>query len=345
MADRQTEATPAQAPATSQPARPMPVLLGPIIIIIILALFWLPQLLSNAAATVNGESISQSELDRRVGFERLWNQWAGNTLATSGAEAALFRTQVLDMLVENRLVLQEAKKAGVTPSTSDVTASVTDMVTQLGITDAQMTADLSKAGLSRQTVETVLHEDLIVNRYMSLIVAPTGTDEEKQTAIRNWYNDKLGKANITKHVASGGAKVGQAAPDFTLNGLDGKPVKLSDFKGQAVFINFWATWCNPCRLEMPDIEAVWKAYKDRGVIVLAVNLTNQDTVSDVTQYIKDLSLTFPVLLDENGSVASLYRVGPIPSSYFVDRQGVLSIVQVGTMSRSTMNQRLDKMLQ
>lgn len=345
MPDMQTKETPATTQATSQPARQLPVILGPIIIIVILALFWLPQLVSNAAATVNGDSISQAELDRRVGFERLWNQWAGNTLATSGPEAALFRTQVLDMLVENRMVLQEAKKAGVTASTTDVAASVTDMATQLGIAEAQMTADLSKAGLSRQTLETVLREDLIVNRYMSLIVAPTGSDEERQTAIRNWYNDKLAKANITKHVSSGGAKVGQAAPDFALNGLDGKPVKLSDYKGQAVFMNFWATWCIPCRTEMPDIEAVWKAYKDRGVVVLAVNLTNQDTVSDVTQYIKELGLTFPVLLDENGSVASLYRVGPIPSSYFVDRQGVLSAVQVGTMSRSTMNQRLDKMLQ
>ena len=347
MPEKQTNAAPAAPEVATREgsapqARRLPVIAGPIVIAIILVLFWLPQMVTHAAATVNGQSISQSELDRRVGFERVWNQWVGNTIPTSGPEAATFKTQVLDMMVENVLVMQEAKKVGVTATTSDVSSSVTTLASQLGMTEAQMTADLTKAGLSRQTLENILREDAIVNRYFTTIVAATGTDEEKQTAISNWYNDEKAKANIVKNISSGGAKVGQAAPDFTLNGLDGKPVKLSDYKGQAVLINFWATWCNPCRQEMPDLEALWKTYKDRGVVVLAVNLTDQDTVSDVTQYIKDLALTFPVVLDETGSVSSLYRVGPIPSSYFVDRQGVLSAVQVGSMSRATMDQRLAK---
>jgi cytochrome c biogenesis protein CcmG, thiol:disulfide interchange protein DsbE len=219
------------------------------------------------------------------------------------------------------------------------------VITQLGMTEAEVASDLSKAGLSRQTMDTIFHEDVLVDRYLTLFVAASGTDEEKETAIRNWYNDKLAKANIEKHISSGGAKVGQAAPDFTLNGLDGKPVSLSSLKGQAVLINFFATWCDPCRSEMPDLETVWKTYKDRGVVVLAVNLTDQDTAGDVAQYVKDLSLTFPVVLDETGSVSTLFRVGPIPSSYFINRQGVLASVQVGSMSRSTMEQRLAKILQ
>jgi hypothetical protein len=95
---------------------------------------------------------------------------------------------------------------------------------------------------------------------------------------------------------------------------------------------------------MPDLEATWAAHKERGFVVLAVNLTDQDDLGDVAQYVKDLKLTFPVVLDKTGATSALYRVGPIPSSYFVSKDGVLSAVHVGSMSRQTIEQRLAKIL-
>jgi peroxiredoxin len=334
-----------QQPAAAPPAaRQLPVWLGPVIIVAIVAVFWLPQILSDPAAKINGETISKADLDRRVAFERLYGDWTGKPAATSGAEAARFRSQVLDQMIENRMVMQEAKKVGVTATTKDVADAVASFQAQLGMTDAQMAQDLSRVGLTRTTLDGIMREDVLIDRYLRTVVMKGMTDEEKDTSIRNWYNETLQKARIEKHIESGGVKVGQAAPDFTLNDLDGKPVRLSDYKGKAVFVNFFATWCTPCRSEMPDIEAVWKANKDNGLVVLAVNLTNQDDLGDVQQYIRDLGLTFPVVLDQTGSVAALYRVVPIPTSFFIDRNGVVVTAEIRALARPTMEQRVAKIM-
>jgi len=338
-------AIPPHDASSNHTSRQIPVILGPIIIAIILAILWLPQLTNNAAATVNGESISRSEFDRRVAFERLWSEWNGTPIPATGPEATQFRTNVLDTMVENRVILQEAKKAGIVITPQDVASRIAAVESDLKLSDAQVNAALTQAGLTRQTFENIIHEDLIVDRFLRTVVLKDVAAADQQTAVLNWYNSTLAKAKIEKRIESGGARVGQPAPDFTLNDLDGKPVRLSDLKGKPVVINFFATWCNPCRAEMPDFEALWKDNKDRGLIVLAVNLTNQDNVNDVRTFVKELSLTFPIVLDENGTVASLYRVGPIPSSYFINKSGILTAVQVGSMSRQTMDQRVAKLLQ
>ena len=157
-----------------------------------------------------------------------------------------------------------------------------------------------------------MREDATVSRFLSTVVTKGIPQAEQQAAIDNWYNNALATAKIDKRIESGGAKVGQPAPNFTLTDLSGKQVSLSDFKGRPVLINFFATWCTPCRQEMPDLQALYDAQKDKGLVVLAVNLTNQDSAKDVAQYVKDLKLTFPTVLDTSGSVASSYRVGPIP---------------------------------
>ena len=320
--------------------------LGPVIIVIILALFWLPRVVNNNnAATINGENISGAELDRRVAFERQWTEWVGNPMPASGPEADQFRSSVLDQMVENRLILQLAKKVGITASAQDVASAVTMLESQLNISDAQLGSDLTKAGLSRQTLENIMREDTIIRKYINTVVLSGVAAADQQTAINNFYNDTLSKASIQKRVNTGSAKVGKAAPDFTLKNLDGQQVRLSDFKGKPVLMNFFATWCGPCRSEMPDLEAAWQQYKDQGLTVLAVDLTNQDNVADVKAYVKELGLTFPAVLDETGSVAGLYKVGPIPTSYFIDKNGLLSAVQVGAMSRQTMDQRIKKLLQ
>jgi cytochrome c biogenesis protein CcmG, thiol:disulfide interchange protein DsbE len=316
-----------------------------VIILVILAIFWLPQITSNAAATVNGEAISKTELDRRVAFERLWGDWTGDPAPVSGPEAVQFRASILDTMIQNRVVMQAAKKAGVTATIKEVSDQAATIQQQLGMSDSQMNQALTSAGLTRQTFDNVMREDVIMDRYLRTIVVKGATETEQQDSVRNWYNDALAQARIEKHIDAGGAKVGQLAPDFTLNDLDGKPVRLSDLKGKAVFVNFFATWCQDCRTEMPDIEKTWQAYKDKGVVVLAVDLANQDELGDVNLFVKEFGLTMPVLRDETGSVISQYRVNVIPVSYFVNRQGVLAAVQIGAMSRQTMEQRLTKLLQ
>jgi cytochrome c biogenesis protein CcmG, thiol:disulfide interchange protein DsbE len=136
------------------------------------------------------------------------------------------------------------------------------------------------------------------------------------------------------------AVTGAPAPDFTLTTLTGQSVKLSGLKGQVVLINFWATWCGPCRQEMPAIQHAYDARKSRGLIVLAVNLN--EPPKDVQAYVDSLHLSFPVLLDSSEAVSNLYRVRGYPTSFFVDRQGVVAVEQVGEMTDAQLAANLAK---
>lgn len=129
---------------------------------------------------------------------------------------------------------------------------------------------------------------------------------------------------------------GEEAADFTLTDLEGNKVSLKDFRGKKVYLNFWATWCPPCRQEMPDLEKIHRKYKDKDLVVLAVNIgENKATVED---YIKSSNLTFTVLLDTDQRVAAEYRINSIPQSYFIDREGRIAAKQIGSMSEAEMDE-------
>lgn len=107
-----------------------------------------------------------------------------------------------------------------------------------------------------------------------------------------------------------------------------------------MLINFWATWCGPCQLEMPAIQKAYNVHKSEGLIVLAVNL--DEPAKDVQAYIDNLQLNFPVLLDPGDSVSTLYRVRGYPTSFFVDRGGMVAIEQVGMMTDAQLAANLSK---
>lgn len=116
------------------------------------------------------------------------------------------------------------------------------------------------------------------------------------------------------------------APDFALLNLDGETVRLSDYRGKAVMINFWATWCDACVSEMPMLEAVAKQYPDQ-LVILALN--RDEARSDVAVFRDDNGLTFPILLDAGGKVFDLYQMRGLPTSVFIDPDGNIQAVQIG----------------
>ncbi len=124
-------------------------------------------------------------------------------------------------------------------------------------------------------------------------------------------------------------EVGHPAPDFTLPALTGKAVRLSAFRGQkAVLINFWATWCAPCRLEMPTMEKAYQTYKAKGLEILAVSV-DAGSKSGVKNFMDELGLTFPALLDPKMEVLGLYRFSAIPASILIDKQGIIRLRELG----------------
>lgn len=127
---------------------------------------------------------------------------------------------------------------------------------------------------------------------------------------------------------------GEKAIDFTLVDLNGKKVSLSDFKGKNVYLNFFATWCPPCKQEMPDIEKVYQEYKDKDLVVLAVDLgEDRDTVKN---FIDKNKYSFKVLLDSDQSVGEKYNISAIPVSYFIDRNGNVKAKRIGAMTKDEM---------
>ncbi|MCE9646821.1 MAG: TlpA family protein disulfide reductase [Chloroflexi bacterium] len=141
-------------------------------------------------------------------------------------------------------------------------------------------------------------------------------------------------------------QAGFKAPDFTLDALDGKTYTLSELKGRPVLVNLWATWCPPCRAEMPAIEKMYQEYQDLGFLVLGVNMTYQDSSSAVAPFVSEYGLSFPILLEETGETASAYQLRSLPSSYFIDRSGTVSEVVIGgPMSEALLRTNIEKILQ
>jgi peroxiredoxin len=121
-------------------------------------------------------------------------------------------------------------------------------------------------------------------------------------------------------------KVGRPAPNFVLPSLDGgKPISSEQFRGQTLVLNFWASWCPPCRAEMPDFQELWEERgPDGDLVVLAVNFLAEDTVDAAAGVVEEFGLTFPVATDTpNGDVGRRYGVRGLPATFFIDRDGIL----------------------
>jgi peroxiredoxin len=139
---------------------------------------------------------------------------------------------------------------------------------------------------------------------------------------------------------------GFTAPDFTLQTFEDETYTLSDLRGNAVLVNFWASWCPPCRSEMPAMQRVYEEFEQQGFIVLAVNSTHQDNLGDAISFAQVHELTFPILLDRDGSAGGSYDVRSLPTSFFIDPDGIIQDVVVGgPMSEALLRIRAQQLLE
>lgn len=140
-----------------------------------------------------------------------------------------------------------------------------------------------------------------------------------------------------------GWSVGSQAPEIELKDLKDDTVRLTDFRGKPVLVNFWATWCAPCRIEMPIMEKKYRAYKEsEKFVILAVDVKDDSGVDAVRNFLGELSLTFPVLLDSENNAATAYNVLGLPTSFFIGRRGVIRATRVGAMSEQYIDEQLQK---
>jgi peroxiredoxin len=139
-----------------------------------------------------------------------------------------------------------------------------------------------------------------------------------------------------------GLEEGNIAPDFQLMMIDGTEIKLSNMRGKKVIVNFWATWCPPCKAEIPHMQDFYEARDNNKVELLAINLNSSEkNIQSVKEFVKERNLTFPVLLDHEGDIGSRFQAITIPTSYLIDSKGIVRKKIVGPMDKNMMNQLIE----
>lgn len=134
-------------------------------------------------------------------------------------------------------------------------------------------------------------------------------------------------------------QVGDKAPDFELVDLNGEKHRMSDYVGQGVFLNFWGTWCEPCKREFPIIDRQFHEYQKQGVQVLAVNIAESDFA--VRNYIESKGLTFPVVIDKEKSVMNAYNINPLPTTFLVNPEGEIVKIITGEMNEKMIKKYME----
>jgi len=130
-----------------------------------------------------------------------------------------------------------------------------------------------------------------------------------------------------------GVEVGNLAPDFQLQNLDGQTVSLGNLRGKSVLINFWATWCSPCRSEMPYIQEIYEEWVDKELVVLAINIG--ESSSKAEEFMQSYNLSFTVLLDTKQDIAQKYNIQYIPTTFFIDKDGIIQDKVIGAFQNKT----------
>jgi peroxiredoxin len=144
--------------------------------------------------------------------------------------------------------------------------------------------------------------------------------------------------------SAAGPELGSAAPSFALRDLDGQWASLADYEDRPLLINFWATWCGPCIVEMPELQAAYEQHQDDGLVILGMN--RDEGINQIRDFFTtslDTEITFPILLDEHGAIADRYQVYNLPTTFFVDRNGVIVAVHRGPLTQAQIEAYLDAM--
>lgn len=138
-------------------------------------------------------------------------------------------------------------------------------------------------------------------------------------------------------------KPGFTAPNFSLSSLDHKTYSISGKREKPLIVNFWASWCGPCRQEAPDLKAIYEKYQDQ-VDFYGINMTANDDVNSAKAFVKEFAFQFPILLDEKGTVADQYQVISIPTTYFIDKSGIIKYKIVGSTDKGSFEEYVKELV-
>ena len=298
---------------------------------------------ANVVASVDGDPISRAEWQKAVAIDRAMSQLAGQT--APNAEVTL------DRLINQRLVLRQVGNK-IAASDANATERLASLEQNWRADDAAVDRALASVNLSRQDLLAEIKRLLVVESYLKqtqdaagwlaaqraqaqvgvlteLAAPPVTPTLAAQTAAQTLAAQVITTPTPTRNIPFGIAP-GQLAFDFSLDDVSGQRIQLSDLRGHPVVINFWATWCPPCRQELPALQSAYQRFRDQGVILLGVDL--KENVETIQNFTAQFGLTYPLLLDRDGAVSERYQVRGIPTTVIVDADGVVSARHVGPLT-------------
>ncbi|RME90949.1 MAG: TlpA family protein disulfide reductase [Anaerolineae bacterium] len=154
--------------------------------------------------------------------------------------------------------------------------------------------------------------------------------------------DEVSPSASQEEISAVPVPVEYPAPDLSLTDLQGNPVTLADYRGQIVLVNLWATWCPPCRAEMPVLQSYYEAHQEEGFVIIAIN--DGDPEADVTTFAESYGLTFPVWLDPEYRAERSFQTMSLPSSFVIDRQGIVRLAWTGAISRGMLEKHVTPLI-
>lgn len=292
---------------------------------------------SDAVARVNGEYIYDRDITREMDLTRVYDELDTSKVFTPTAPSAL------ESLIITRIQVQDAKKSGVAINAEDVESGLAEFSGRFGLSQEQLVSILSKYNLTLDDMRSSIRDALLWTRHISQNVAVSGTTDDEKRILTNTWQTRLAqsaKIDRLKSAGSGPApRIGSEAPDFTLKAIDGKEVKLSALRGRPVMLNFWATWCPPCRSEIPTIAELYKSTHKEGAYEI-LGIATQSDNSTIKAFAQEFGMAFPIAPDVESRVTSLYHVLPIPTSFFIDKDGIIRDTHIGIVDKETMEKWL-----
>ncbi len=251
---------------------------------------------------------------------------------------------VFESYLEDRLLEGAADAAGFSLEAGAAAAEQQRVMQIAGADASRLAGVLAQTGLSEAGWQAELARSLRAATYLEDVVLAGSSSQQRDEQRRQYLLGLRQDANLVVMVTpppSEGLEPGQIAPDFELAGLDGKPLRLSELRGRPVIVNFWATWCAPCRQEMPLLQETAERYGDQGLVVLGVDV-GEDAAA-VGNFARSLGVEFPILLDTTQHVSDRYRVYGLPTSFFIDREGVVDFRFIGPLDANRIERQLDSL--
>ncbi|MBN1992385.1 MAG: redoxin domain-containing protein [Anaerolineae bacterium] len=310
-------------------------------------------------ATVNGQIITRAAWQKATRLDAVMNRLAQQPLATN--------EETLDRLINEIIVLEAGSPSPA--SKEDIEARIQLLTQNWQVTDQEMVLVLEQAGLNRADlvervgrliqVEAALNQlagqegdlnawlaqtrsEAEIGLYHSLVTS-TSSDLPPEAVTPNESAADESPALVSPSEIPTGPYANKVAPDFTLPQLNGEPLALSDFRGQPAILNFWASWCPPCKRELPALQAAYAKYGDKiGLIAVDV----KEDPAAVAVFVEELELNFPVALDPDGAVSDLtYEVRGIPTTLFIDANGLVAARHVGPLDEAVIDTYLTPLLE